>query len=181
MSILWYNLSTLHNNKKEGIIMLDAKEIAKYFLSKDKEKKLFNTNVMVLNGRRCYEGNVRLDKYLYFAQTVYLAKYGELLFHENILAYDNGPIVKEVLEKYAVIQGSKNSEISLDENIKVFLDKIYEALEQATCEELVEISHEDTAWKELSSDTFHAPVIDIMKYQEKYKKQYKGLIKVMEI
>lgn len=161
--------------------MLEARNIAKYFLSKDKEKKLFNTNVMVLNGRRCYEGNVRLNKYLYFAQTVYLAKYGELLFQENILAYDNGPIVKEVLEKYAVIQGSKNNEVKLDEGIKVFLDKIYEALEKATCEELVEISHEDTAWKELSANTFNAPIIDIMKYQEKYKKQYKGLIKVMNI
>ena len=161
--------------------MLEAKEIAKYFLSKDKEKEIFNTNVIELNGRKCYEGNVRLNKYLYFAQTVYLAKYGNLLFRENILAYDNGPIVKEVLEKYAVMQGSKNNNVSLNEDIKVFLDKIYEALKQATCEELVEISHEDTAWKELSSETFHAPVIDITRYQEKYKRQYKGLIKVMRI
>ena len=161
--------------------MVDAKEIAKYFLSKDKENKLFNTKLIMLNNRKCYEGNVRLNKYLYFAQTVYLAKYGKVLFHENILAYDNGPIVKEVLEKYAVIQGSKNSKIILDDEIKDFLDKIYEALKDATCQELVEISHEDTAWKELSSETFSAPVIDIMKYQEKYKKQYKGLIKVMNI
>ena len=161
--------------------MLEAKDIAKYFLLKDKEKELFNTNVIVLNGRNCYEGNVRLNKYLYFAQTVYLAKYGKLLFHENILAYYNGPIIKEVLEKYAVIQGSKNKEVSLSEEIKIFLDKIYDALKQATCKELVEISHEDTAWKELSANTFNAPVIDVMKYQEKYKKQYKGLIKVMGI
>lgn len=161
--------------------MLEAKEIAKYFLSKDKEKELFNTKVIILNGRKCYEGNVRLNKYLYFAQTVYLAKYGQLLFDEDILAYDNGPFVKEVLDKYAEIQSEKNSEVSLDENIKTFLDKIYEALKQATCEELVEISHEDTAWKELSSDTFNAPIIDVMKYQKKYEKQYKGLIKVMEI
>ena len=161
--------------------MVDAKEIAKYFLSKDKEKELFNTKLIKLNNRKCYEGNVRLNKYLYFAQTVYLAKFGELLFHENILAYDNGPIVKEVLEKYIVMQGNKNREIILDDRIKEFLDKIYEALKDATCQELVEISHEDTAWKELSSETFNAPVIDIMKYQEKYKKQYKGLIKVMNI
>lgn len=161
--------------------MLAAKEIAKYFLSKDTEKKLFNTNVIILNGRNCYEGNVRLNKYLYFAQTVYLARYGKLLFQENILAYDNGPIVKEVMEKYAVIRGSKNIEVLLEDEIKVFLDKIYEALKEATCEELVQISHEDTAWKELSANTSNAPVIDIMKYQEKYRKQYKGLIQVMGI
>ena len=41
--------------------MLEAKEIAKYFLSKDKEKELFNTKVIILNGRKCYEG---LESYL---------------------------------------------------------------------------------------------------------------------
>lgn len=161
--------------------MVSAKDIAKYFLSKDKEGKLFSTNLIYLNGRKCYEGNVRLNKYLYFAQTVYLAKYGELLFSESILAYDNGPIVKEIMEKYAVLQANKNDETNLDSRIKIFLDKIYKSLENATCEELVDITHEDTAWKELSANTYSAPVIDIMKYQEKYRKQYRGLIKVLEI
>ena len=161
--------------------MVSAKDIAKYFLSKDKEGKLFGTNLIYLNGRKCYEGNVRLNKYLYFAQTVYLAKYGELLFEESILAYDNGPIVKEIMEKYTVLQANKNDETNLDSRIKMFLDKIYKSLENATCEELVDITHEDTAWKELSMNTYSAPVIDIMKYQEKYRKQYRGLIKVLEI
>ena len=118
---------------------------------------------------------------MYFSQTVYLAKYGELLFNEPIQAYDNGPIVKNVQESYAVMYASENKEVELDDKIKVFLDKIYEALKNATYEELVEITHEDTAWKELSNKTYNAPVIDIMKYQKKYEKQYKGLIKVMGI
>lgn len=161
--------------------MVEVKEVAKYFLSKDKDKKLFNTNLVNINGRSCYEGNIRLNKYLYFAQTVYLAKYGELLFEEPIQAFDNGPIVKEVMVKYAAMQANGNNEIQLDEETKVFLDKIYEALKQASYQELVEITHEDTAWKELSDKTYNAPVIDIIKYQEKYKKQYRGLIKVMGI
>lgn len=161
--------------------MVTAKDVAKYFLSKDAEKKLFNTKLINLNGRNCYEGNVRLNKYLYFAQTVYLAKYGKLLFAEKILAYDNGPIVKEIMQKYMVMQANKENEVDLDNDLKVFLDKIYNSLKDATCEELVDITHEDTAWKELSSMTANAPIIDIMKYQEKYKKQYRGLIKVMEI
>lgn len=161
--------------------MVEAKEVAKYFLSKDDEKKLFNKRLIEYNGRSCYEGNIRLNKYLYFAQTVYLAKYGELLFKEEIQAYDNGPIVKDVMVKYASMQANENNEVKLDENIKVFLDKIYEALKEATYQELVDITHEDTAWKELSDKTYNAPVIDIMKYQEKYEKQYRGLIKVMGI
>lgn len=161
--------------------MATAKEVAKYFLSKDEFKELFNTNIITLNGRNCYEGNVRLNKYLYFAQTVYLAKYGKLLFAENILAYDNGPIVKEVMEKYAVMQASKDNKTNLSNEVKNFLDKIYDSLKDATCQELVDITHEDTAWKELSDKTFNAPVIDLIKYQKKYEKQYRGLIKVMEI
>ena len=161
--------------------MVEAKEVAKYFISKAENKKLFNTNVIVLNGRRCYEGNVRLNKYLYLAQTVYLAKYGKLLFEELIQAYDNGPIVKDVQVKYSVLLANSNKETNLDETIKSFLDKIYVALENATYEELLEITHEDTALKELSDKTYNAPVIDIMKYQEKYEKQYRGPIKVMGI
>ena len=161
--------------------MVSAKEVARYFLSIDKERKLFNKRLVKCNERNCYEGNIRLNKYLYFSQTVYLAKYGELLFNEPIQSYDNGPIVKNVQESYAVMYASENKEVELDDKIKVFLDKIYEALKNATYEELVEITHEDTAWKELSNKTYNAPIIDIMKYQKKYEKQYKGLIKVMGI
>ena len=76
---------------------------------------------------------------------------------------------------------TKNNEISLDEKTKVFLDKIYKALEKASCNELIEISREDTAWKELSHKTEKAPAIDVLKYKEKYARQYRGVIKVMKI
>ena len=71
--------------------------------------------------------------------------------------------------------------INLPDEVKEFLDKIYKSLENATCEELVQISHEDSAWKELSPNTYNAPVMDLMKYKEKFKKQYRGIIKVMEL
>ena len=59
--------------------------------------------------------------------------------------------------------------------------KIYLSLKDASCEELIEITHEDTAWKEVSDKTYYAPVINLEKYKAKFEKQYKGLIKVMEI
>lgn len=162
--------------------MITAKEVAKYFLSKDKDKKLFNKNLVEFNNIKSYEGNVRLNKYLYFAQTVYLAKYGKLLFEDEFVAYDNGPVVKEIVETYPSMQACVNAEeVVLPQNIKNFLDKIYISLEDATCEELIEITHEDTAWKEVSGRTHYAPVINLEKYKAKFEKQYKGLIKVMEI
>lgn len=163
--------------------MTTAKEVAKYFLSKDEKTKLFNTKLVNYNNRNAYEGNIRLNKYLYFAQTVYLAKHGKLLFEDDFVAYDNGPVVKEIVENYPSMQAtvSKNKESILSEEIKKFLDKIYLSLEKATCEELVEITHEDTAWKEVSDKTYYAPKIDLLKYKSKFEKQYKGLIKIMEI
>ena len=51
--------------------MITAKEVAKYFLSKDNDKKMFNTNLVEFHNRKAYEGNIRLNKYLYF-QSMYL-------------------------------------------------------------------------------------------------------------
>ena len=153
-----------------------------YFLFKDNDKKMFNTNLVEFNNRKSYEGNIRLNKYLYFAQTVYLAKYGKLLFEDEFVAYDNGPVIKEIVENYPSMQANASKEpIILPKDIENFLDKIYLSLENATCEELIEITHEDTAWKEVSDKTYYAPVINLEKYKAKFEKQYKGLIKVMEI
>lgn len=161
--------------------MITAKDVAKYFLIKD-EKKLFNNKLVEFNNRKAYEGNIRLNKYLYFAQTVYLAKYGELLFADNFVAYDNGPVIKEIVEEYTTLHTNINKEkVTLPEEIRKFLDKIYISLQDASCEELIEITHEDSAWKDVSDKTYYAPVINLLKYKEKFKKQYKGLIKVLEI
>lgn len=47
--------------------MLKAADIAKYFLSKDKNRVLFNNNIVENNNRKSYEGNIRLNKYLFLA------------------------------------------------------------------------------------------------------------------
>ena len=160
--------------------MITAKEVAKYFLSKDNDKKIFNTNLVEFHNRKAYEGNIRLNKYLYFAQTVYLAKYGKLLFEDDFVAYDNGPVLKEIVENSPSRHASREK-IILPEEIEQFLDKIYISLEDASCEELIEITHEDTAWEEGRDKTYYAPVINLEKYKAKFEKQYRGLIKVMEI
>lgn len=160
---------------------MKVKDIARYFLSKDKENKLFTKKLINLSGKDYYEGNIRLDKYLYFAQTLHLARYGSLLFEDSIIAHDSGCFIKEVMDDFSALLATKNNEISLDEKTRNFLDKIYKALEKANCNELIEILREDTAWKELSYKIEKTPVIDVLKYKEKYIRQYKGVIKVLEI
>jgi len=157
---------------------MKALTVAKYFLSKDKDRKLFNNNVVELNGRRFYEGNARLNKYLFLSEVVYLAKYEKLLFDEDFKAYDNGPVIEEIMGAYARLNPNNTD---INEDIKEFLDKIYLSLENATYEELIEISHEDPEWIKLKNETRTAPTMNLKNNIEEYKKRYKGLIEALSI
>lgn len=159
---------------------LTAQVVAEYFLSKDPERKLFNKKIATYNGRKFYEGNARLNKYLFLAQVVHLAKYEKKLFNDEFCAYDNGPVVETIMTSYGRLNGNSNLDI-IDEETKTFLDKIYLSLENATYDELIEITHEDPEWQKLSDNTYNAPVMNIEKNIKEYKKRYRGLIEALKL
>lgn len=159
--------------------MLNADVIAKYYLSKDPERILFNNNVVTKNNRKFYEGNARLNKYLFLSQVVYLAKNGKKLILDDFIAYENGPIVKSIMNEYAIIT-SRREKVEIHSDIKKFLDKIYDALKDASYEELIEITHEDPEWIRLSNNTYNAPVMQLENNLEEYKERYKGLIAALK-
>ena len=160
--------------------MLSADVIAKYYLSKDPDRVLFNNNVVIKNDRKFYEGNARLNKYLFLTQVVYLAKYRTKLIIDDFVAYDNGPVIKTIVNNYPIIF-SRKEVVEIPESIKVFLDKIYYALQTATYEELIDITHEDPEWIRLSKNTFNAPIMNLEQNIEEYKNRYKGLIEALKI
>ena len=163
----------------ESDIMLNADVIAKYYLSKDPERILFNNNVVTKNNRKFYEGNAHLNKYLFLSQVVYLAKNGKKLILDDFIAYENGPIVKSIMNEYAIIT-SRREKVEIPSDIKKFLDKIYDALKDASYEELIEITHEDPEWIRLSNNTYNAPVMQLENNLEEYKERYKGLIAALK-
>ena len=165
---------------RKVIYMMNAEIIAKYYLSKDPDRVLFNNNVVIKNNRKFYEGNARLNKYLFLSQVVYMAKYGKKLISDNFVAYDNGPVVKDIITEYPIIS-SRRETVTIPDNVKVFLDKIYESLKNASYDELIEITHEDPEWIKLSKDTFNAPIMNLEKNIEEYKQRYKGLIAALKI
>lgn len=160
--------------------MLKAADIAKYFLSKDKNRVLFNNNIVENNNRKSYEGNIRLNKYLFLAQVVYMAKYGKKLFNDDFVAYDNGPVIKDIVNNYSIIT-ARNEQVNLPIKVKTFLDKIYMALENATYDELIEITHEDPEWIKLSNNTYNAPIMNLEDNIKEYKHRYKGLIEALKL
>ena len=160
--------------------MLKADDIAKYFLSKDKNRVLFNNNIVENNNRKSYEGNIRLNKYLFLAQVVYMAKYGKKLFNDDFVAYDNGPVIKDIVNNYPIIT-ARNEQVNLPIKVKTFLDKIYMALENATYDELIEITHEDPEWIKLSNNTYNAPIMNLEDNIKEYKHRDKGLIEALKL
>jgi len=159
---------------------MKAIDVAKYYLSKDINRELFNNNIIVKNDIKSYEGNVRLNKYLFLTQVVYIAKYGKELFDDDFVAYINGPVIKDIVINFQHIPRLKD-EVNILPETKVFLDKIYDSLKNASCEELIDITHEDPEWIRLSSNTYNAPKMNLVKNAEIYKKRYKGLIEALDL
>ena len=162
---------------------MKAETIAKYFLNKDTDNSLFNDELISKNGIDFYNGNARINKYLHIAQNTYIAQYGKLLFDDDLYAFANGAIVKSVMEGYQRIKATK-SDIKevIPDNIKLFLDKIYIMLKNASLDELIGISHEDDEWKNkrASYKTYSEQKMDSLNNIEIYKKQYADALKIMD-
>ena len=75
---------------------------------------------------------------------------------------------------------SQKETVKIPSQIKIFLDKIYDSLKNATYEELIDITHEDPEWLRLSKETFNAPIMNLEQYIEEYKQRYKGLIAALK-
>jgi len=97
--------------------------------------------------------NLKLNKLLYYAQGVYLARTGKPLFDNHILAWPLGPVVSEVYHKYKVcgrnpIPYTEEIERSCfsSEEFETILDVIRE-FGQYTGNALVSLTHKaGTPW-----------------------------------
>lgn len=159
--------------------MLKAIDVAKYFLNKD-DGTLFNNKLVERSGRRFYEGNARLNKYLHIAQNLYIAQHGRKLFEDDLYAYDNGVVIPSVQENYLAIK-SRYVGKSIPSDERAFLDKIYQALQNASLEELIEISHEDSEWERKSG--FYKKEdqkMDSLKNVDEYREQYKDMLIILD-
>lgn len=56
---------------------MTREDIIKYYLSKD-NKKLFNHNIIVYKDKKCYEGDIRMDIYLFLTREICLKVYNSL-------------------------------------------------------------------------------------------------------
>ncbi len=160
--------------------MIRAELVAKYFLSKDSDRVLFNNNVVIKNDRKFYEGNARLNRYLFLSQVVYLARFEKKLISDDFVAYDNGPVIEKIVSEYPIMFSRKEN-VAISNDIRNFLDRIYDSLENASYDELIEITHEDPEWIRLSKGTFKTAIMNLEDNIDEYKQRYKGILSVLKV
>lgn len=163
--------------------MVEVMKIALYFMSKDPERIVFTKNLVHKNGRDFYDGNARLNKYLHLAQNLYIAKTGKKLFEDDLYAYSNGAVVPSIQERYSVLYGMTDSKVaqSLPQDVTEFLDKLCVVLRNATLDELIEISHEDSEWiSKHGHYNKEDQKMDSLSKADEYREQYADILKVME-
>lgn len=161
--------------------MVKGFDVARYFLNLDNRGEIFNKVLRTQNGRTFYEGNARLNKYMHLAQNIYIAKYGVPLMDSVFYAYDNGAVDPEVQENYSVLLERRNQEVMLPEKERRFLNSIYRAFRNASLDELIALSHEDSEWMDKHGHYRKEDQrMDSMARKDEYQAQYADMIKVLE-
>lgn len=78
----------------------NASSIAKWFLAKNKSESI--EHEATGDDYEVYEGitHLKLQKLLFYAQGIYLALNDNMLFYDQIVAWEHGPVVKSVYDEY---------------------------------------------------------------------------------
>ncbi len=150
--------------------MEKVEDIAKYILSLDKNNDIFVNKLLTLHGRNCYEGNVRLNKYLHIMQMVYFAMTDNKLFNEDMYAFDNGVVVNMVMNDYSYLKSNKETYNITNKSVKLYIEKMFNILKYAPLKDLIEISHQDEEWKK--KHNFYQKkeqLMDVDSQKENYK------------
>ena len=140
--------------------MKDVYDVAKYFIKNDADSFPIT-----------YEGNMKLQSLVVFANMINFAKYGELLFDDVLPIKDNC-----VVEKVRLRYESDKFEQDFSDSENTVLNMVMSIFKSASAKELSEITHTFNFWKETncpykSKLILHDEDIDRMKeivhaYQE---------------
>lgn len=148
--------------------MYDIKKIADWFI-------WYNEYVRELKNEDTDNiSNLKLQKLLYYAQSAFLAIKGELLFNNDILAWQHGPVIKEIYERYrdngsqGITEYNSESlnEISKEDN--EILIEVYNLFGEYSAWGLRNLTHSESPWQ----TTKRNEVISTDKMLETFKQKY---------
>ena len=124
---------------------ISANDIANWFLNENRKQLNFEDSE--------YITNLKLQKLLYYAQGCYLAKYDKVLFKDDFVAWEHGPVIKSIYNKYKKngsngIRYDEDYEEKLNEETTMFLEKVYNRFGQYTAWKLRDMTHKERPWLE---------------------------------
>lgn len=141
----WFKENEMGIIGKRDKTKYSAEDIAYWFLA-------YNNYIMGIEDAE-YISNLKLQKLLYYAQGTYLALEDKPLFNDKILAWQHGPVVEKIYQKYK-IYGSKgideeiifNTE-QIDLKTRKILEEVYDVFGQYSAWKLRNMTHEETPWQ----------------------------------
>ena len=117
-------------------------EVARYFIAQAYQ-----------DGREMEMTNMKIQKLLYYAQSIYLALYDEPLFSNNLEAWRNGPVCPPVYRYYCEFESQQLpipevTEINhLTPEIKAVLDEVWWYFGEYHAYQLSDMSHIEFPWR----------------------------------
>ena len=143
----------------------NAIDVANWFLNENRKQMNFEDAE--------YITNLKLQKLLYYAQGYYLAQKGVPLIKEDFLAWEHGPVIRTIYDRFKVhgsngIEYEEDYEEKIDEETNSILMKVYNHFAQYSAWTLRDMTHSETPWKNTARNEV-IPKRDIEKYfKEKY-------------
>lgn len=118
-----------------------AIDLAKYFMKNELDEP-----------RNTYDGNMKLQKLVYFAQLIHLAKFGEPLFEEPIYAFKNGSVIENVRHAYKykldwLVSEANSFDNDFNEEINETLTLTKKIFGDLSAVELSDLNHQQFSWK----------------------------------
>lgn len=108
--------------------------------------------------------NMKLQKMLYYEQGYHLAQFGTPLFDDDIEAWQYGPVVPAVYQKYApkgrngIEPEDKSFEFDNEIEMNLFF-KVFETYGKFSAFGLMELTHKETPWLNAQRPLGHGRVI----------------------
>lgn len=143
--------------------MRDVYDFAKFFIKNGAD-----------SAPNTYDGNMKLQKMLVLAEMAHLAQYQELLFSDDILAFENGLVVEKVRLRYRNdYLGFKSDSEKFNPD---FEEKEYETLNAVigvyghlSARELSNLNHQFKSWQQayqngISQNGYHDKKKSIVKF-----------------
>lgn len=140
---------------------MNVLDVAKWFIDKheDISSKSFN-------------GNVKLQKLLYYTQVISIAHTGESIFDEDVEAWKHGPVISMAYQNYEYNFNELKNRIvaKISDSNNFLLNVVNSIYGFKTAKELEDISHSEMPWLELKDkvDQRLNPIITEERIKEYY-------------